>query len=111
MTAFLGRKLEEYEVPRQEIEAPKGEVGSGDSGSGAKSHKGLSPIRSKLNDYTGHHGGRFRDTIVALSVLVIRSSFCSAWLHTMLQQTAERLSDLPVSKPVTICTRNAIFWY
>ena len=30
-TAFLGRKLEEYEVLRQEIEALKGEVGSGDS--------------------------------------------------------------------------------
>ena len=29
--AFLGRKLEEYEVLRQEIEALKGEVGSGDS--------------------------------------------------------------------------------
>ena len=27
-TAFLGRKLEEYEVLRQEIEALKGEVGS-----------------------------------------------------------------------------------
>ena len=39
-TAFLGRKLEEYEVLRQEIEALKGEVGSGDSadaGKGAKS--------------------------------------------------------------------------
>ena len=36
-TAFLGRKLEEYEVLRQEIEALKGEVGSGDSGTGAKS--------------------------------------------------------------------------
>ena len=36
-TAFLGRKLEEYEVLRQEIEALKGEVGSGDSGGGAKS--------------------------------------------------------------------------
>ena len=36
-TAFLGRKLEEYEVLRQEIEALKGEVGSGDSGEGAKS--------------------------------------------------------------------------
>ena len=36
-TAFLGRKLEEYEVLRQEIEALKGEVGSSDSGSGAKS--------------------------------------------------------------------------
>lgn len=32
-TAFLGRKLEEYEVLRQEIEALKDEV---DSGSGAK---------------------------------------------------------------------------
>ena len=36
-TAFLGRKLEEYEVLRQEIEALKGEVGSGESDSGAKS--------------------------------------------------------------------------
>ena len=30
-TAFLGRKLEEYEVLRQEIEALKGEVGSDES--------------------------------------------------------------------------------
>ena len=30
-SAFLGRKLEEYEVLRQEIEALKGEVGSHDS--------------------------------------------------------------------------------
>ena len=36
-TAFLGRKLEEYEVLRQEIEALKGEVNSGDKGKGAKS--------------------------------------------------------------------------
>ena len=36
-TAFLGRKLEEYEVLRQEIEALKGEVGSADSGKGVKS--------------------------------------------------------------------------
>ncbi|MDA9920338.1 MarR family EPS-associated transcriptional regulator [bacterium] len=39
-TAFLGRKLEEYEVLRQEIEALQGEVGSGDSfgsGKGARS--------------------------------------------------------------------------
>ena len=36
-TAFLGRKLEEYEVLRQEIEALKGEVGSGKPGSGAES--------------------------------------------------------------------------
>ena len=36
-SAFLGRKLEEYEVLRQEIEALKGEVGSGDSGTGTKS--------------------------------------------------------------------------
>ena len=36
-TAFLGRKLEEYEVLRQEIEALKGEAGSGQPGSGAKS--------------------------------------------------------------------------
>ena len=34
---FLGRKLEEYEVLRQEIEALKGEVGASDSGTGAKS--------------------------------------------------------------------------
>ena len=31
--AFLGRKLEEYELLTQEIEALKGEVGSDDSGS------------------------------------------------------------------------------
>ena len=30
-TAFLGRKLEEYEVLRQEIMALKGEVGSGEA--------------------------------------------------------------------------------
>ena len=36
-TAFLGRKLEEYEVLRQEIETLKGEVDSGGSGTGAKS--------------------------------------------------------------------------
>ena len=36
-TAFLGRKLEEYEVLRQEIEALKGEVGSGDTDTGATS--------------------------------------------------------------------------
>ena len=36
-TAFLGRKLEEYEVLKQEIEALKGEVGSDGSGDGAKS--------------------------------------------------------------------------
>ena len=36
-TAFLGRKLEEYEVLRQEIEALRGEVGSGEPGKGAKS--------------------------------------------------------------------------
>ena len=36
-TAFLGRKLEEYEVLRREIEALKGEVGSDESGKGAKS--------------------------------------------------------------------------
>ena len=36
-TAFLGRKLEEYEVLRQEIESLKDEVGSGYSGKGAKS--------------------------------------------------------------------------
>ena len=36
-TAFLGRKLEEYEVLRQEIEALKGEVGSHESGKGAGS--------------------------------------------------------------------------
>ena len=36
-TAFLGRKLEEYEVLRQEIEALKGEVGSHDSAKGPRS--------------------------------------------------------------------------
>ena len=36
-TAFLGRKLEEYELLRQEIEALKGEIGSDKSGKGAKS--------------------------------------------------------------------------
>ena len=36
-TAFLGRKLAEYEVLKQEIEALKGEVGLDDSGSGARS--------------------------------------------------------------------------
>ena len=36
-TAFLGRKLEEYEMLRQEIEALKGEVGADKSGEGAKS--------------------------------------------------------------------------
>ena len=38
--AFLGRKIEEYEVLRQEIEALQGEVGSSDSvgsGKGARS--------------------------------------------------------------------------
>ena len=36
-TAFLGQKLEEYDVLRQEIEALKGVVGSDKSGTGAKS--------------------------------------------------------------------------
>ena len=36
-TAFLGRKLKEYEVLRQEIEALRGEVGSGDSSKGTGS--------------------------------------------------------------------------
>ena len=39
-TAFLGRKLKEYEVLRQEIDSLRGEVGSGgsaDSGNGAES--------------------------------------------------------------------------
>ena len=36
-TAFLGRKLEEYEVLRREIEALKGEANSGDSDKGARS--------------------------------------------------------------------------
>ena len=36
-TAFLSRKLEEYDVLRQEIEDLKGEVRSGDTGKGAKS--------------------------------------------------------------------------
>ena len=35
-TAFLGRKLKEYEVLRQEIEALKGEVGSAESAKGSK---------------------------------------------------------------------------
>ena len=35
--AFLGRKLAEYEVLRQEIEALKGEVDSAGAGKGAKS--------------------------------------------------------------------------
>ena len=48
-TAFLGQKLEEYEVLRREIEALKGEVGSGEPGSGAKSSQGcLSNLRSCL---------------------------------------------------------------
>lgn len=34
--AFLGRKLEEYEVLKQEIEALKGEVDSGDSSDSSK---------------------------------------------------------------------------
>ena len=36
-SAFLGRKLEEYEVLKQEIEALKGEVDSQGPGTGAKS--------------------------------------------------------------------------
>ena len=36
-TAFLGRKLEEYDVLKQEIEALKDEVASDESGKGAKS--------------------------------------------------------------------------
>ena len=36
-TAFLGRKLAEYEVLKQEIEALKDEIGSGDSGAGGRS--------------------------------------------------------------------------
>ena len=36
-TAFLGRKLEEYEVLWREIEFLKGEIGSNKPGSGAKS--------------------------------------------------------------------------
>ena len=36
-SAFLGRKLEEYEVLRQEIEALRGEVDFGDSGKEAES--------------------------------------------------------------------------
>jgi len=35
--AFLGRKIEEYEVLKREIKALKGEVGSGDSENGARS--------------------------------------------------------------------------
>lgn len=37
--AFLGRKLEEYEVLRQEIESLKGEVGSGNSSRWVKGTK------------------------------------------------------------------------
>ena len=37
--AFLGRKLEEYEVLRQEIEALKGEVGPGNSSRSVKGTK------------------------------------------------------------------------
>ena len=36
-TAFLGRKLKEYEMLKQEIESLKGEIGSGKPGSGAES--------------------------------------------------------------------------
>ena len=36
-TAFLGQKLEEYEMLRQEIEALKGEVSSDNSGTGTES--------------------------------------------------------------------------
>lgn len=36
-TAFLGRKLEEYEVLRQEIEALKDEISAGDLGKRAES--------------------------------------------------------------------------
>ena len=36
-STFLGRKLEEYEVLRREIETLKGEVGRADSGKGARS--------------------------------------------------------------------------
>ena len=35
--AFLGRKLEEFELLKQEIEALKGELGSDESGTGARS--------------------------------------------------------------------------
>ena len=35
-TAFLGRKLEEYEVLKKEIEALKGEVGSSDAADSGK---------------------------------------------------------------------------
>lgn len=38
-TAFLSRKLEEYEVLRQEIEALRGEVGSGNSPRSVKGAK------------------------------------------------------------------------
>ena len=40
-TAFLGQKLEEYEVLRREIEALKGEVGSGEPGVELSPHKVL----------------------------------------------------------------------
>ena len=38
-SAFLGRKLEEYEVLRQEIEALRGELGSGNSPGSVKEAK------------------------------------------------------------------------
>ena len=40
--AFLGQKLEEYEVLKQEIERLKGEVGLGEPTSGARSRYGAS---------------------------------------------------------------------
>ena len=40
-TKFLGIKLDEYEVLRQEIETLKGEVGSANSGSGGTSSRRL----------------------------------------------------------------------
>ena len=43
--AFLGRKLEEYEVLKQEIEALTGEVGPHDSGKGKR---GLSRDKGSL---------------------------------------------------------------
>ena len=47
-TAFLGRKLEEYEVLRQEIEALQGEVGPWDSEKGVKFRSGRLSISKQF---------------------------------------------------------------
>ena len=46
--AFLGRKLEEYEVLRQEIEALQGEVGPWDSEKGVKFRSGRLSISKQF---------------------------------------------------------------